>query len=174
MISLTRIERVVIQELAAGLPEGPEPYAAVAQRLGLAEESVLGVTRDLLARGVIRRVAAVVNDRRLGYQANAMVAWRVEPAGLEQAGAAAAARPEISHVYERRTTPEWPFNLYTMIHAKSREDVEAIVKQLSRKLRATDHTVLFTLREFTKRAPDYAALVPNRLEAPPQRPRDAE
>jgi DNA-binding Lrp family transcriptional regulator len=162
MKSFSDGERAVLRELAGGLPRGPEPYAVIAERAGpdeLDEKSVLGIIRGLMARGAIRRVAAILHDRKLGYDGNAMVAWRVPAEELDRAGAAAAERPEISHAYARRTAPDWPYNLYTMIHARSREEAMAVVKELGRRFRASDHRVLFSLREFTKRRPDYSGVL---------------
>jgi len=156
---LSDSERAILRELARDLPEGSRPFAEIASRAGLGEDEVLARVRGLLERGVIRRVAAIVRDRKLGYEGNAMVAWQVPPEKLEQAGAAAAARPEISHAYARRTTPEWQYNLYTMIHAKSREEAMAVVEELAPSIGATDRKALFTVREFTKRRPDYGAVL---------------
>ena len=162
MSSLSDGERAVLRELAGGLPQGPEPYAVIAERTGrgeLDEKSVLGIIHGLMDRGVIRRMAAILHDRKLGYDANAMVAWRVPAEDLDRDGAAAAERPEISHAYARKTAPDWPYNLYTMIHARSREEAMAVVKELGRSFGASEHRMLFSLREFTKRLPDYSGVL---------------
>ncbi len=159
MSTISDAERAILRELSCGIPEGPQPYAVVAARAGLAEGEVLEGIRSLLARGAIRRVAAILHDRKLGYDGNAMVAWQVPAEELGRAGAAAAERPEISHAYARETTADWPYNLYTMIHARSREEVEAVVEELSPSMGATDHRILPTLREFTKRPPDYSGVL---------------
>lgn len=167
MNQLPAAERAVLRELLAGIPDGERPYATIGSRVGLAEDDVLSTVRRLVESGIVRRVAAVANDGKLGYGDNAMVAWQVPcesspgvPAGeaLDRAGAAAAAREEISHVYARRTTPRWPYNLYTMIHARSRDEVAALLEDLRPLLGASAHRVLFTLREFTKRPPCYPCL----------------
>ncbi len=158
--ALSADERAVLRELSPGIPEGERPWAELARRAGVAEDECLGVMRALIERGVVRRVAAVVRDRDLGYNGNAMVAWRVAEERLEEAGAAAAARPEVSHAYSRRTRDEWPFNLYTMVHGRTREATLAVVEELGKATGATspdDRRVLFSLREFTKRRPDYSA-----------------
>ncbi len=158
MIALTALERVILRLVQGDLPEGLRPYAAIAARAGLSEEEVLKGIRGLLKRGVVRRVAAVPNDRKFGYDANAMVVWRVDEDELERAGAAAAARPEISHVYARKTGLGWPYNFYTLIPGKAREEVLTIVKELGGSFRSPEHRVLFTMREFTKRPPHYGGL----------------
>jgi len=158
MSILSGAERAIVRELSEGLPEGPRPYAAIAERVGLTEDEILDGIRGLKDRGIIRRVAAILHDRELGYDGNAMVVWNVPPERLEAAGAAAAARPEISHAYARRTTPDWPYNFYTMVHARSREEAKAVADELDETIEAKDHKALFTLREFTKRRPDYSVL----------------
>ncbi len=153
---LSDADRAILRELSGGIPEGARPYARIATRAGLGEEEVLAGIRGLLDRGILRRVAAVLHDRKLGYDGNAMVVWCVPDEKLDQAGEAAAARPEISHAYARKTAPDWPYNFYTMIHARSREGAEAVAKELAASIGATDYKPLFTLREFTKRPPDYS------------------
>ena len=158
MRTLSDAERAILRELSGSIPEGPRPYAVIAERAGLDEKDALGIIRGLMDRGAIRRMAAILHDRKLGYDGNAMVAGRVPAEELDRAGAAAAERTEISHAYARRTAPDWPYNLYTMIHARSREEAMGVVKELSRSFGASEHRMLFSLREFTKRPPRYAAL----------------
>jgi DNA-binding Lrp family transcriptional regulator len=161
--ALTSEERAVLRELGPGIPEGERPWAEVARRAGVSEDECLGIVRALIERGVVRRVAAVVRDRDLGYAGNAMVAWRVSEERIESAGAAAAARPEVSHAYSRETRDGWPFNLYTMVHGRTREATLAVVEELGKAIGGAapvgidDRRVLFSLREFTKRRPDYSA-----------------
>ncbi|MHC4249488.1 MAG: siroheme decarboxylase subunit beta [Planctomycetota bacterium] len=162
-MSLSPNERAVLRELGPGIPEGERPWAELARRAGVSEDECLRIMRALIERGVVRRVAAVVRDRDLGYAGNAMVAWRVAEERLAEAGAAAAARPEVSHAYSRETRDGWPFNLYTMVHGRTREATLAVVEELAKAIGASgplssdDRRVLFSLREFTKRRPDYSA-----------------
>ncbi|MHC5054937.1 MAG: siroheme decarboxylase subunit beta [Planctomycetota bacterium] len=159
-MTLSAEERAVLREIGPGLPEGERPWAELARRAGVSEAKCLDIMRALIERGVVRRVAAVVRDRDLGYAGNAMVAWRVPEERLGDAGAAVAARPEVSHAYSRETRDGWPFNLYTMVHGRTREATLAVVEELGAAIGATgadDRRVLFSLREFTKRRPDYSA-----------------
>jgi DNA-binding Lrp family transcriptional regulator len=166
MSQLSATERAVLREILAGIPPGVRPYATIGSRVGLAEDDVLASIRSLADRGIVRRLAAVLNDGKLGYGGNAMVVWRVPDESssdalddaLDRAGSAAAAREVTSHVYARRATRGWPYNLYTMVHARSREAVAALVGELRPLIGATDHRVLFTLHEFTKRPPCYPCL----------------
>lgn len=178
MSFLSDAERAILRELSDGIPEGRHPYAVIAARTGLAEAKVMEGIRRLVGRGIVRRVAAILHDRRLGYDGNAMVVWRVPVVqgheALERAGAAAAARPEISHAYARKTAPDWPCNLYTMIHARSREEVMAVVENLGLLIGATEHRVLLSLREFTKRPPRYEVLWDETEPLTPKAVRDSK
>jgi DNA-binding Lrp family transcriptional regulator len=160
-MTLSAEERAVLREAARGIPEGEHPWAEIAKRACVSENECLEIMRALVSKGVVRRVAAVVHDRDLGYAGNAMVAWRVPEERIELAGAAAAARPEVSHAYSRETRDGWPFNLYTMIHGRTREATLAVVEELGAAIQVSsdDRRVLSSLRELTKRQPDYSAVL---------------
>ena len=149
-------ERDVLAGLARGVPGGRRPWAAVARRLGRTEAEVIETVRGMLARRLVRRVAAVVDGRRLGFRANALVAWRVPLRDLDRAGAAAARRAGVSHVCARRAAPGWPYNLYTMVHARTSRGLREAVGALRADCGTDECRVLPTLREFTKRPPHVA------------------
>lgn len=155
MSELSQMDRTILRALSRPFPEGLHPYREIAEHAGVSEDEVLRGIQDLLDRGIIRRMAAIAHDAKLGYKGNAMVAWRVSEDDLERAGMAAACRPEISHAYSRRTTPDWQYNLYTMIHAHSRDESMALVEQLAPAIGATEYRILFSRRELTKRPPSY-------------------
>ncbi len=153
---LSPAERDVLAGLARGVPGGRRPWAAVARRLGRTEAEVIEAVRGMLARRLVRRVAAVVDGHRLGFGANALVAWRVPLRNLDRAGAAAARRAVVSHVCARRAASGWPYNLYTMVHARTRSGLLEAVGALRADCGTEECRVLPTLREFTKRPPRFA------------------
>jgi DNA-binding Lrp family transcriptional regulator len=151
-------ERELVAASAAGLPLIPEPYKELAGRIAVAEAQVLSGLKAMLADGRIRRIGAVVRHRRLGYDANAMAVWDVPDDAVAQAGRALAAEPAVTLCYRRaRALPQWPYNLYCMVHGKERSRVQAEVARLSRKhgLAAFPHAVLFSRRCFSQRAARY-------------------
>ena len=151
---LTDEERRLILAIQDGLPLTPRPYDAVAKALGTTEERVLETLGSLLERGVVKRLGAVPNHYALGITANGMAVWDVPDDRVSEAGRLLADRPEVSHCYRRpRRPPDWPYNLYAMIHGRSREEVLAVVKRLSRQagLEGVPQTVLFSVRQFRKR-----------------------
>lgn len=121
----------IVRATQAGLPIVAEPYNEVAAQLGVAPGVVIERLRAMLADGRIRRVGAVPNHYRLGYTANGMSVWDVDDAALARLGPQVGALPFVTHCYRRpRRPPAWPFNLFAMVHGRSRAEVEDKVAQL--------------------------------------------
>ena len=151
-------ERKLVAATAAGLPLVLEPYREVSIRTGMPEREVLSRLGAMLADGRIRRIGAVVRHRRLGYEANAMAVWDV-PDGQVAALARRLARdPAVTLCYRRsRALPDWPYNLYCMVHGRLRALVSNEVARLAAAhgLDAYPHAVLFSNRCFSQRPARY-------------------
>lgn len=133
-----------------GLKLTDRPYRSWGEVLGISEEEVIDRLRALEREGVVRRFAATIGHRALGIVANAMIAWIVPPESVVATGELFAAAEEVTHCYERATAIDWPYNLYTMVHSRSREDCLRIADQLSRQSGIKDYSVLFSEREYKK------------------------
>ncbi len=147
------LERAVVRATQAGLPLVPRPYHAVAERAGLEPDAVMAVLAELLARGAVRRIAAVPNHYALGFRANGMSVWDVDDARLAGCGRAVGALPFVSHCYHRpRRPPAWRYNLFAMVHGRDREEVEDKVACIARLVgdAARDHDVLYSRRILKK------------------------
>jgi siroheme decarboxylase len=152
---LTEKERKLATAVASGLPLVEKPYEAVARELDLPEEEVLALLSRMLAEGRIRRIGAVIRHRRLGYEANAMAVWDVPDDRAAAVGRALAEDPAVTLCYRRaRALPQWPYNLYCMVHGKERGEV---LQQLARMEAVTPFpgAVLFSTRCFSQRAARY-------------------
>ncbi len=119
------LDRRIVLATQAGLPLDPRPYAVVAEQVGASEAEVIERVRAMLAAGVIRRIGAVPNHYALGYAFNGMTVWDVDDALIAEKGRALAALDYVSHCYHRPRHPGWPYNLFAMVHAKTRDAVEA-------------------------------------------------
>jgi glutamate-1-semialdehyde 2,1-aminomutase len=150
-------DRAYIRELQEHIDLVPEPFADVAERLGVSQEEVLAWLQEAKAAGWLRRFAAILHQRQAGYVANGMVAWRVPEDGIEKAAAVASSLPQVSHCYQRLTYPDWPYNLFTMIHAKSKENCQAIAREISEKTGVSDYVILFSTKEYKKAPLKYFA-----------------
>ena len=151
----TEAQKRILALLQGDLPDGPEPFAEVARQAGVGLEEVLELLAGMKERGEIRRFGATLRHQKAGYGANAMVAWFVDDEDMERIGAFMAARPEISHCYHRVNCMDWPYNLYTMVHAKSREACGDVVAELVRLSGVEEYDVLQSRKEFKKTSMRY-------------------
>lgn len=123
--------RRLILATQQGLPLTPEPYAELARTLGCDEATVLAGIEDLLARGVIRRIGVVPNHYAIGYSANGMSVWDVDDAVADALGERIGQLPFVTHCYRRpRHLPDWPYNLFAMLHGGNRGEVMAHVEEV--------------------------------------------
>ena len=125
-------DREIIEALQGGLPLVPAPYARVAETLGMDEDALLYRLAELKSRGVIRRIAAAPNHYKLGMTSNGMTVWDVIDDRITELGAQIGALPFVTHSYERpRALPDWPYNLFAMVHGADRDEVEAKRTQIA-------------------------------------------
>lgn len=145
--------------LENGLPLVPRPYAAVAAASGMSEPEVLARLWRLLELGVIRRLGVVVRHRELGYRANAMVVWDVPDALVARIGRLLGSQPQVSLCYQRpRRLPDWPYNLFSMLHGHDRAEVLANLDRLRDRLglESLPCQPLFSCRRFKQRGARYS------------------
>lgn len=140
-----------VRALQEDLPLVERPFAALAEAAGVDEAALIGAAHRLLAGGIMRRYGATLRHREAGYRANAMAVWQVPAARIQEAGRAAAGRSEVSHCYERPAyPPAWPYQLFTMVHARSQEELGGAVVALRELIRPLDAAVLPTVKEYKK------------------------
>jgi siroheme decarboxylase len=149
-VALTAQDKAILNILQQDLPLVHEPFNSMAEYAGLKTDDFLACCGALLERGVLRRYSASINHRNAGYGANAMVCWLAPSSVAEKAGNEMARIKQVSHCYERRTNALWPYNLYSMLHARSREICNGLIEELSRRTGLKDYLVLFSTREFKK------------------------
>jgi DNA-binding Lrp family transcriptional regulator len=158
--SLKPAENAVLAELARGLAFEPAPYAALGSALGLSEAEVLQLSRTLLADGVIKRFGIVVRHHELGFNANAMVVWDIPDTEVAALGKALAQAAGVHLCYRRsRCLPDWPYNLFCMIHGQTQATVTARIAALNQDfaLSRYPHAVLFSLQRYKQCGARYFA-----------------
>lgn len=151
---LSEEERLLLLATQDGLPIVEQPYEEIATQLATTEERVIVTLASLLKRGVIKRLAAIPNHYALGITANGMAVWDVPDGSVSELGRRLAARPEVTHCYQRpRRPPEWRYNLYAMVHGRSRAEVAEVVEEMALGIGLSlfPHELLFSLRQFRKR-----------------------
>jgi DNA-binding Lrp family transcriptional regulator len=143
---------VLLQALENGLPIGPRPYAEIASKIGNAEEDVIERLQALVERGVVKRLGLVVHHRELGYTANAMVVWDIRDDRVDKVGETFAAFPFVTLCYKReRRRPQWPYNLFCMIHGRDRATVKTQIEDLRERAGNPPMEILFSRRRFKQR-----------------------
>ncbi len=152
---MTELEQRLIMELGDNFPIDSRPFAVIGRRLGITEEEVIARVKEFIDRGVIRRLSVALRQQHVGFTANAMIMWRVPPERIEEIGSKLASFPEVTHCYERETLPDWPYNLYTMVHRPHREECLAIAERLSRAVGIKDYKALFSKHELKRSNPQY-------------------
>jgi DNA-binding Lrp family transcriptional regulator len=143
---LNEFERCLVAATQSGLPLVERPYEAVAATLGTDAAAVRQTLADMLARGLIRRIGAVPHHVRLGFTANGMSVWDVDDAQVDALGEAVGRLPGVSHCYRRPRRPGWPYNLFAMLHGRSRTSVHAQARAIAELLgpACRSHDILFS------------------------------
>ncbi len=126
------------------------PYKEMAETMGISESELISALKDLKARGILRRISAVLHHRKAAYAFNGMVVWNVPLEERERVGRIMAEFPEVSHCYERDSAGYWDYTLYTMIHGKNEEDCPDVARRISEKTGITDYRIFYSKREFKK------------------------
>lgn len=153
-------DRAILQGLTDGMPLVPNPYSGLGRKIGRSEDEVLARIAALQRAGIISRLGVIVRHRALGWRANAMVVWNLTPEQIDVAGPRLAVHPGVTLCYERRPVPGvWPYRLYSMIHARSRVEAEAVLDSAMAlpELAGAAHEVLFSTQCFKQRGAMIAA-----------------
>ena len=153
--NLSDAENKILAVLQRGFPKSPTPYRDLAGQAGIETDQLLAVLEDWKQKGLLRRIGAIVNHFKVGFGAGAMVVWQVEPQHVQQVGEILARFKEVSHCYERDIGRNWPYNLYTMIHAAGPDDIRDIVKRMSQACGVEKFRILVTEKELKKVPPTY-------------------
>ncbi len=147
-----------IQVVQDGLPLVERPYREIGDRLGWSEQAVIDTLQGMIDDGIIKRLGVVVRHHELGYRANAMVVWDVPDDRVDALGQQLGRQDCVTLCYQRpRRLPDWPYNLFCMVHGRDRDDVLACIGRMAEGLglEAVAHAVLFSGRRFKQRGARY-------------------
>ena len=129
---LDDLDQKIIAATQAGLPLTPEPYQTLAEQLNLTADEVMRRLSAMQHVGIIRRIGAVPNHYKLGYQFNGMTVWNIPDEHIDELGQKIGQLSFVSHCYHRpRKLPLWPYNLFAMVHGKTEESVKQQIQQIS-------------------------------------------
>jgi DNA-binding Lrp family transcriptional regulator len=152
---LSTLEKKVIAAIQGDIPVSENPYLELAETVGISVDEFLTVLKGLADRGVIRRFGATLRHQKSGFTANAMVAWQVDEDKVQAVGETMAAFSEVSHCYRRDPAPDWPYNVYTMVHATSEDGCLDTARRISEATGVSAYSVLFSRKELKKTSMKY-------------------
>jgi len=158
-VQITDEDRALIKVIEHGLPIVSRPYQVIAEHLGTTEEKVISHLQHLINSGAIKRYGVVVRHRELGYLANGMVVWDVPDDQVSRLGHCIGKFSCVTLSYRRpRRLPDWPYNLFTMVHGHDREEVKQRVQEIVETcgLHDYEYDILFSTRRFKQRGAQYS------------------
>ena len=150
MKDLDEKDKSILRYLQDGLPIESTPYKSIADQVGLTEQELFRRISLLKEKGIIRRLKTILNHYLIGYTANVMVVWEVPAHQIKEAVKIMTAFPVVSHCYQRATLPNWSYNIFTMIHGRSREECEKVIKAIADRTNLVKYESLYTLKEYKK------------------------
>lgn len=153
-LKLNENQKLILSKLQNDLQPTTKPFDFLSSQ-ALPPEDALKITQQLIDKGVIRRIAAVVDYRRLGFVANALFVSEVAKQRIIDAGRRLSALPMVSHCYQRKTFENWPYNLFAMMHSRSLAEIEDIAAEFTKTERITSFEILSTTAELKKQAVKY-------------------
>lgn len=151
----TEQDKEFVRELQKDLDIIDRPFLSIANKLGITEDALFQKMKYYEEIGVMRRFAAILRHREVGFVANGMIVWNVPEARIDQVGAKLGAYPQVSHCYQRPTYPDWPYNVFSMIHCKSEAEAKEMAKTIQNQIGVNDYRILFSSREFKKTRVEY-------------------
>ena len=156
-IELSPLYFDVIKKIQYDIKFVSEPFADIIDELNITYDEFFSILQKLQEAGVMRRFASILNHRKAGFNANAMVVWDIDETKGESIGEKAAVFSAVSHCYLRPKYDNWPYNLFTMVHGKTTEETNAIIEEMSKEIESLSHMPLYSSREFKKVRIEYFA-----------------
>lgn len=153
--TMTEIEKRICKEVQGDIPLTSRPFKELAEKIGISEDEFISKTNEFLKNGYIRRFGAALRHRKAGITANGMGVWVVPEPERERVGRIMASFKEVSHCYERPSFEDWPYNIFTMIHGKTKEECYAVAKKISEATGIKEYKLLFSSQEFKKESMVY-------------------
>lgn len=150
---LTERDKELIRATQDDMPLVEQPFRLLAERAGIAEAELFAWFDEMQRMNYLRRIAAILRHQKAGFTDNGMITWKVPEDKVDEAGRIAASYATVSHCYRRPIYPDWQYNLFSMVHARSRENAEEIARQMAEELRplgVTEYAILFSTKEFKK------------------------
>ncbi len=154
---MDKIDKEILNFVQGDLPFVTNPYLGLADFLESTEKEICVKIEGFIESGLIRRFGAILRHDKAGFKSNAMVVWKIKEGKRDEAAQILAGSDAVSHLYSRPGFPEWPSNLFSMIHARSEDELTGLIDGFRNELLefSDEHRVLRTVREFKKTSMRY-------------------
>jgi len=139
-----------IRALQVDMPLVSRPFAIEAETVGMSEDELLGYAHKFVADGRMRRCAAILAHRRAGFLANGMGVWKMPEERAEELGYRIASFPQVTHCYQRPVYEDWPYRVFSMVHARTEDKVREVIADIAAETGLSEFDILFSTREFKK------------------------
>ena len=149
------LDKKLIRRLQENISITANPYKEIADEFNMNEEELIHKVKVYNKCGILKRIGAILYHRKVGFNANAMVVWKIDEKDLDRVGGYMASISEVSHCYERKPCSSWDYNLYTMIHEKDRESCNKIIDNIAYTVGAKDYRILYSTKELKKTSMKY-------------------
>jgi len=146
-LDLSEMDRSIIKATQSGLPLIEKPFHLIAEQLDTDAENIISRMQQMKQSGIMRRMGAVPNHYKLGLRGNGMTVWNVPDDRVTEIGEKIGRMGFVSHCYQRpRHLPDWPYNVFAMVHGATKELAADKVKILEAELAPDvfDHETLFS------------------------------
>lgn len=147
-ISNDDIKKII--ELQKDIELVSRPFLNMSRRLAMTEEQIINHVMMFEEIGIMRRFAAILRHQKAGFVANGMVTWKVPPERIQEVANVAISFSQVSHCYERPVYEDWPYNLFSMVHARSKDACERVALEISKRTGITDYVILYSTKEYKK------------------------
>lgn len=149
------LDRKIIRRLQEDISITATPYKEISDELNINEDELIHKMKTYNETGILKRIGAILYHRKAGFNANAMVVWKIDKEKLDNTGKYMASFSEVSHCYERQPSSTWDYNLYTMIHERDRERCNKIIEKIADAIGTENYRVLYSIKELKKTSMKY-------------------
>lgn len=150
-------KKVLTYILSHELGISKRPFLKIANALGMREKDIIAILLKLQRKKAINKVRAVINHLKAGYKVNALICWRIKPKAIKAITNIFIKNTRVSHCYERKPRKEFNYNIFTIMHAKEKKDIETFIRQISETF-TVDCVALFTEKELKKERHGFPSL----------------
>ncbi len=150
---MDRLDKEILIELSKNIPICKNPYGDIAGKLKIPINTLFSRIKELQDMGYIKRISGILDHNKTNYKFNAMTVWKVDEESKKDITDVMRQISNISHIYERKPVKGWEYNIYGMIHAINKEEIESIIKYISNQIKTSNYRVLYTKRQWKKTSP---------------------